>query len=141
MLDEPILLVCLLYAALFLVLTAVLVSMRSAQVARGLREANSFTPDGTHEPPLLQRLTRARNNCFESSGSLALIVLVASALGRLELLSGAPFVFLGARILQTTVHLISTSNTAVVLRAGFFLAQVGIQLYWVIRLLGPSPAA
>ena len=72
MLDEPILLVCLLYAALFLFLTILIGCLRTATVARGVREANSFTPDGTHGTPLLQRLTRARNNCFENAGSLAL---------------------------------------------------------------------
>jgi len=139
MLGEPILQVCLIYAALFLFLTALLACLRTVAVTRGVREANSFTPDGTCGNPLLQRLTRARNNYFENAGSLALIVLVAFALGRLDVLSGAAFVFLGARILQTTVHLISTTNHAVVLRAMCYFLQVAIQIYWVVQLFTLNP--
>jgi len=141
MLDEPIVLVCLLYAALFLFMTALMAGLRTVAVARGVRDANSFSPDGTHGTPLLQRLTRARNNYYENAGGLALIVLVAVTLGRLDVLSGAAFIFLGARILQTTVHAISISNHAVLLRATCYFAQVAIQVYWVVQLFMLSPVA
>ena len=47
MTHEPILVVCLLYAALFLGLTVVMATLRTAKVATGQRQANSFSPDGT----------------------------------------------------------------------------------------------
>jgi hypothetical protein len=42
---------------------------------------------------------------------------------------------LGARIVQSLIHLCSTSSTAVTLRFTAFAAQLAIGVYWSWRLL------
>ncbi len=139
MTHAPIFIVCLIYAGLFLVLSGALGMVRTGLVFSGRRSANSFAVDGADVSPFVHRLTRARDNYYENIGSLVLIVLVAFALGRVETLNGLAYVFLGARVGQSCVHLLSVSNVAVSLRAVFYFAQIGIQIYWVVRLLCALP--
>jgi len=40
-----------------------------------------------------------------------------------------------ARIVQSTVHLVSTSEIAVSIRATFWTVQIVIMIYWAVRLL------
>jgi hypothetical protein len=40
-----------------------------------------------------------------------------------------------ARVAQSTVHLVSTSVPAVLLRAGFFTVQLLIAASWIVRLV------
>ena len=48
------------------------------------KAANTFTTDGSDLPGFGQRLTRARDNCFETLPAFAAIAFVASTAGRLE---------------------------------------------------------
>jgi hypothetical protein len=48
---------------------------------------------------------------------------------------GLAYYLVGARILQSIVHLISTSNIAVQVRFAFFLVQLGIAVYWVLEFI------
>ena len=63
------------------------------------------------------------------------LMLVAVVSGHAEITDPLAFVFLGARLVQSVVHLMSTSNRAVQLRFVAFLAQVLIGLWWAVRLL------
>jgi uncharacterized MAPEG superfamily protein len=97
---------------------------------------NSFLPDGSDMPGFGRRLTRARDNCFETLPVFAAIALGAQLSGRLEVTNGlAPWV-LYSRIAQSVTHIISTSVPAVLLRATMLVVQLAIYLWWAIRLLG-----
>lgn len=135
---EPILLACLGYVSLAFLLTLLMTTLRSWLTLSGKRAANSFGVDGSDVSPFAQRLSRAHANCYENAPYLCLIVLVATSTGRLELLNGLAYVFLAARVLQSTTHLIATTNGAVIIRALFFFTQVLIQVYWMLRLVLPA---
>jgi len=97
---------------------------------------NSFQPDGSDMPGFGRRLTRARDNCFETLPVFAVIVLGAQLSGRLDVTNGlAPWV-LYSRIAQSVTHIISTSVSAVLLRGTMLGVQLVIYLYWASRLLG-----
>ena len=104
-------------------------------VLGGKKAVNSFATDGQDLDPLGHRLTRARNNCYETLPAFAALALGASMAGRLDVTDPLAMWVLYARIGQSVTHIISTSVPAVQLRAAFFLAQVLIYLWWAIRLL------
>ncbi len=131
---EPIYAVGLAYVALFLGVLMITASIRTGLVLRGKRAANSFTADAEGEAPFLQRVTRAHANLYENLAAFTVIVLVAFATDRIELLNGLAYIFLIARGIQTSAHLLSTSNHAVTIRALAFFTQIGIEIYWVFLL-------
>jgi len=132
---EPIYAVSLAYAALFLGVLIIMGVMRVGLVLRGKRAPGSFAPDAKEEAPFLKRVTRAHANIYENLAIFAVIVLVAFATDQTELLNGLAYIFLAARGIQTSIHLISTSNNAVTVRALAFFTQKGIEIYWVGMLL------
>lgn len=97
--------------------------------------ANGFKPDNAGLSPFLQRLARAHMNCIEGLPVFGGLMLVAVASGQTAITDPLAFVFLGARIVQSLVHLASTSNQAVTLRFVAFLVQVAIGFWWAIALL------
>ena len=81
-----------------------------------------------------QRLTRAHANCFENLPIAGAVLLYAIATGQTAITDDLAMAFLGARLLQSLTHIISTAPPAVLLRFGFFVAQVAILLIWILRL-------
>jgi uncharacterized MAPEG superfamily protein len=124
------------YAAWYLLLTLALTTVRSALVLSGRRAANAFAVDGSDVGGFAQRLTRARDNCYETLPIFAAIALGASLAGRLAVTDPLALYVLYARIGQSATHLASTSVPAVFLRFGFFLVQMAIYAWWSIQLLG-----
>ncbi len=109
--------------------------VRVSLVMTGAVPPNGFKPDNAGRSPFGQRLARAHANCLEGLpifGGLLLVALVTNRTGITDAL--AP-VFLAARIVQSSIHLASTSNMAVNLRFAAFLVQVGIGIYWTWALL------
>lgn len=96
---------------------------------------NGFRPDNAGLSPFLQRLARAHMNCIEGLPIFGGLMLVAAVSGQTAITDPLAYVFLAARIVQSTIHLASTSNRAVTLRFVAFLAQVAIGFWWAIRLL------
>ena len=97
--------------------------------------ANAFQPDNSTLSPFMQRLARAHANCIEGLpifGGLMLIAVFSGKSGHTDPLA---YTFLAARILQSAIHLISLSEAAVFLRFSAFAVQMGIAVYWAIRLL------
>ena len=124
------------FAAWMLVLTLALGFYRTSLVLGGRRTANSFRTDGSDTPGVGQRLTRARDNCYENLPTFAALVLAAELAGRTGSVTDplAPWVLV-ARIGQSITHVISTSIPAVQIRFAFYLAQIGIMLWWAMLLL------
>ena len=96
---------------------------------------NGFKPDNAGLSPFLQRLARAHMNCVEGLPIFGGLMLVAVASGQAAITDPLAYVFLAARIAQSSIHLASTSNRAVTWRFVAFLVQVLIGLWWAARLL------
>jgi uncharacterized MAPEG superfamily protein len=119
------------WTLLLLVLMEVL---RSKLVLAGEMPANRFTPDNAGLSPFMQRLARAHANCLEGLPLFGGLMLVAVVAGRSNLTDPLAHVLLAARIVQSLIHLASTSAAAVTARFAAFAVQMGIAIYWAIAL-------
>jgi uncharacterized MAPEG superfamily protein len=130
-------LLCLLGYALWAVcLVAYVGVLRVAQVATGKTAPNAF-PSGTqHGSDAYWRANRAHINATENLPIFAAVVVV----GRLGGADSARFallaaVTLGARVVQSLIHLSSGSVMAVNLRFTAFLVQLGAIVYMAVEIL------
>jgi uncharacterized MAPEG superfamily protein len=123
------------FAGWQLILTFALAAYRTSLVLSGRKAANAFRTDGSDVGGVGQRLTRARDNCFENLVPFVALALAAGAVGRGALLDPLAPWLLVARLGQSVVHLISTSVPAVQVRFAFYLVQIGIMGWWAFRLL------
>jgi uncharacterized MAPEG superfamily protein len=82
----------------------------------------------------MQRLARAHANCLEGLPLFGGLMLVAVVAGRATVTDPLAWVLLGARIVQSLIHLVSTSPAAVTARFTAFAVQVAIAVYWVFGL-------
>ncbi len=97
--------------------------------------ANEFKPDKSNLSPFMQRLARAHANCVESFpiiGGLLVVALLMNQAGVTDSL--APWLLV-ARLIQSSIHLISTSVLAANLRFLAFAVQMAIVVYWLWALL------
>jgi uncharacterized MAPEG superfamily protein len=123
------------FVAWALFLLVLMETIRTYLVVTGKVAANAFTPDNMGLSPFMQRLARAHANCIEGLpifGGLLAIAMMTSRTGVTD--ATAPW-FLGARIVQSIIHLISTSPIAVSLRFAAFAAQMAIGVYWAWNLM------
>ena len=123
------------FVAWSLFLLVLMEIIRSKLVITKAVKANGFNPENSNLSPFMQRLARAHANCIEGLpifGGLMLIALVAS---KTSITDPLAYIFLFARILQSVIHLISISALAVTFRFSAFAVQLGIGVYWAIRLL------
>jgi len=97
---------------------------------------NTFTQDGNELPAFSQRATRAHGNSLEWLVLPVALLGYAIMSGQTAVTDGLAMVFLGARVLQSIAHLISTSTPFVLLRATFFTVHNVIGIIWVVKLLG-----
>lgn len=125
----------LLFAAWSLVLVLLVGLYRFIASQTQHRQANTFSASGTDLPGLGLRITRAHANTYEFLPVAGVVMLAAVSLNLTALTDGLAYVFLTARILQSVVHIISTSVIAVYVRFGFFAVQVGVVFYWIYLLL------
>ncbi|MFZ5609287.1 MAG: MAPEG family protein [Pseudomonadota bacterium] len=119
-----------------LALLGMLAVLRTSLTFAGKRAANAFSPTGDDVSPFSGRLCRAHANCYEFLPFVLAVLLYAMLAGQTMVTDGLALVFLGARIAQSLTHLVSTSVFAVTVRFVFFLIQVVILLYWIIKLMG-----
>jgi hypothetical protein len=103
-------------------------------VVTGKVAVNGFSPDNEGLSPFMQRLARAHANCIEGLPIFGGLLALAIMTSRMSVTDPLAFWFLGARITQSTIHLVSTSPTAVTLRFTAFAIQMLIGLYWSWRL-------
>ena len=122
------------WALLLLVLMEII---RSQLVLRGKVPANGFRPDNAGLSPFMQRLAGALANCVESLTVFGGLLLVALVTDRVAVTDPLAYLFLGARIVQSLIHLASVSQAAVMLRFTAFAVQMAIGVYWALLLLMP----
>lgn len=118
-----------------LLLLVLMEAIRTVLVLRGQVPANGFSPDNANLSPFMQRLARAHANCIEGLPIFGGLLLVAILSGQATLTDSLAYVLLGARIVQSLVHLVSLSEKAVTLRFAAFAVQMVIGLYWAFALL------
>ena len=109
--------------------------IRSKLVISKAVAANGFKPDNSNLSPFMQRLARAHANCIEGLPIFGGLMVVAVIAGRSSITDPLAYAFLSARVLQSVIHLTSVSALAVTLRFSAFAVQMGIGVYWAVRLL------
>jgi uncharacterized MAPEG superfamily protein len=84
-----------------------------------------FQADEVHGPDWYRRAMRAHANCVENLPVYGAIVVAMEAAGvRSPVLDRLSLVFIGARVLQTTIHVAFVqTNRAVAFRFTFFFVQ------------------
>jgi uncharacterized MAPEG superfamily protein len=97
--------------------------------------ANEFKPDNSNLSPFMQRLARAHANCVESFPIIGGLLVVALLMNRAGVTDSLAPWLLVARLIQSSIHLISTSVLAANLRFLAFAVQMAIAVYWLWALL------
>src|SRR5690242_15845951 len=114
--------------ALFLLV--LMETIRTYLVATRKVAANGFTPDNSGLSPFMQRLARAHANCIEGLPIFGGLLAIAIMTSRPGITDPLALWLLGARILQSIIHLLSTNSMAVSLRFTAFAVQMAIGIYW-----------
>ncbi|ESW84295.1 MAPEG family protein [Mesorhizobium sp. M1060] len=115
-----------------LALLIVMEVIRSYLVISGQVPANGFTPDNGALSPFMRRLARA---CIEGLPIFGGLLGVAIIISKTDVTDPLASTMLGARIVQSVIHLVSTSQLAVSLRFTAFAVQMVIGAYWCWLLL------
>ena len=124
------------YIGLFLIILLILAGLRTMLTLNGTKKANSFAPTGEDAGEFSRRLVRTHANMYEFFPVFGGVLLFALATDQTAVTNGLALIFLGARVLQTLTHLISTSIMAVQVRFFFFLVQFFIAGFWVLKFSG-----
>jgi uncharacterized MAPEG superfamily protein len=135
MLPSTSLLVLVGFVAWTLLLVVVMEVLRSVLTLARKKRANDFAVDGRDVSPFAGRLSRAHANCLENLPVVTALVVVALLSKHGEIVDPLAPWLLGARILQSTVHLVSTSVLAVLVRFTLFVVQLAIMGIWTFGLL------
>jgi len=126
------------FIAWSLVLLVLMEAIRSKLVLTREVAPTGFTPGNTGLSPFMQRLARAHANCVEGLPIFGGLMLVALVSDRSAVTDPLAFFFLGARVLQSLVHLASVSAPAIMLRFTAFAVQMAIALFWAWGLLATA---
>lgn len=119
-----------------LALLVLMEAIRSKLVLTGEVAANGFDPQNSGLSPFMQRLARAHANCVEGLPIFGGLLVVAVLADRTHVTDPLAYAFLAARIVQSLIHLMSTSKLAVTARFSAFAVQLAIAIYWAIGLHG-----
>ncbi len=122
------------FVAWSLALLVLMESIRAKMVLTGEVPANGFQPDNANLSPFMQRMARAHANCIEGLPIFGGLMLIALVAGQSAVTDSLALVFLGARIVQSLIHLSSLSVTAVWVRFSAFAVQTAIGVYWAFGL-------
>jgi hypothetical protein len=123
------------FVAWTLVLLILMEAVRTAHVLTGKVAANQFVPDNANLSPFMQRLARAHLNCIEGLAVFGGLLAIAIMTQRTSITDPLALWLLGARIVQSLIHLASLSAIAVTLRFTAFAVQMIIAIYWAWKLL------
>lgn len=123
------------FVAWSLFLLVLMEIIRSKLVLTRAVPANGFRPDNANLSPFMQRLARAHANCIEGLPIFGCLLIIAVLANRSSITDPLAYMLLAARIVQSVIHLISLSATAVTLRFLAFSVQMAIAVYWAVRLI------
>jgi uncharacterized MAPEG superfamily protein len=128
-------LVLALFISWTLLLLVVMEVLRSYLVLTGQSRSNEFNPENSNVSPFMQRLARAHANCLEGLPIFGGLLVVALVTSRTEVTDPLALWLLGARVVQSSIHLASLSVTAVNARFTAFAVQMAIAIYWAWALI------
>ncbi|MBM9592878.1 MAPEG family protein [Leptospira sp. 201903075] len=112
-----------------------LTSFRSVLVLLGKKKSNEFPAGIQHGTDFNWRLNRAHLNSLENLPLFLAVVFLTANLGMIDsFVNQAGIVILGARVLQSLTHLISTSVLAVNIRFTFYTIQIVTYIVLLVRL-------
>ncbi|MCP5170211.1 MAG: MAPEG family protein [Hahellaceae bacterium] len=134
--NSPTLVALLGFIGWTLFLLVLMESIRSKMVLTKEIAPNCFNPENSNLPPFMQRLARAHANCLEGLPIFGSLMLIAVVTSNTAITNSLAYVFLGARLLQSLIHLASLSPMAVTLRFSVFAVQMVIGIYWCYQLFG-----
>jgi uncharacterized MAPEG superfamily protein len=105
-------------------------------VLRGRAKANSFTAGTPHGGDAYWRLNRAHLNTLENLPVFGAVVLSGWVVG----MESATFnrlavIVVAARIVQSLIHLVSGSVTAVTFRFAAFAVQIACEIWMAVLVL------
>lgn len=123
------------FIAWTLFLLVLMEAIRAKLVLTRAVPADGFDPANSTLSPFMQRLARAHANCLEGLPIFGGLMLVAAVTGRTAVTDPLALVLLGARIVQSVIHLASVSPTAITWRFAAFTVQMAIAVFWTLRLL------
>lgn len=123
------------FIAWTLLLLVLMEAIRAGLVLSRRVPADGFDPANSTLSPFMQRLARAHANCLEGLPIFGGLMLVAAVTGRTAVTDPLALVLLGARVVQSLIHLASVSPTAITLRFAAFTVQMAIAVFWTLRLL------
>jgi uncharacterized MAPEG superfamily protein len=122
-------------AAWTLFLVILMETLRARLIMMKTIAANEFKPDNSNLSPFMQRLARAHANCVESVPIFGMLLITALLTNRAGVTNPlAPWLF-AARLVQSCVHLASSSVPASWVRFIAFAVQIAIAVYWSWALL------
>ena len=133
---SPTLLALLGFLSWTLFLLVLMEVIRSKLVIAGEFPANGFNPENSTLSPFMQRLARAHANCLEGLPVFGGLMLLAVVAGKSSVTDPLAYVLLAARIVQSAIHLASTSSAAVTARFAAFAVQMAVAVYWAVKLHG-----
>jgi uncharacterized MAPEG superfamily protein len=124
------------YALWAIVLVLALAVVRTGTVLRGRAKANSFTAGTPHGGDAYWRLNRAHLNTLENLPIFGAVVLSGWVVG----MESATFnrlavIVVAARIVQSLIHLVSGSVTAVTFRFAAFAVQIACEIWMAVLVL------
>ncbi len=118
------------FVAWSILLSFTLVFTRVAAISKG-KALNTFKPSGEDLDDFGYRMTRSHGNSIENLAIIASLLLYALVTQQTSVTDGLAVVVFGARVVQSVIHVISTSLPAVMIRATAFSVQLGIGCYWI----------
>ena len=118
-----------------LALLVLMEAIRTKMVMSKEVAANGFVPDNANLSPFMQRLARAHANCIEGLPIFGGLLVIALISGHPEITNSLAYVFLGARVIQSLIHLSSLSALAVTLKFSAFSVQLVVAIIWSWQLL------
>ncbi len=133
---SPTLLALLGFLSWTLFLLVLMEAIRSKLVLTGEVAANGFNPENSNLSPFMQRLARAHANCLEGLPIFGGFMLLAVVAGKASVTDPLAYALIAARIVQSCIHLVSTSPVAVTARFCAFAVQLAIAVYWAVKLHG-----
>lgn len=105
---------------------------RWAKILGSGAKLTEFPADQPHGSEGYRAAMRAHANCVENLPVYGAIVLVASIAGIDDMtMDRLALVFIGARVMQTLVHMLFTqTNAMIAVRFGFFFTQIAC-MFWM----------
>ena len=123
------------FALWTLLLVFISVNWRVLEVLRG-KGINSWgRNDGIPVPAIVMRMQHAHLNCLENLPIFAILVFAAAFMAKSTVVDSLACYVLAARIAQSSVHLLGTSQALVFIRATFYVLQVVMFFYMFWSLL------